>query len=400
MNMNFRKYWADINRLFLLYSIVPLVFLMGIGYPMIYHSFLSSLWQQNEAANSAIADTLDRAVMEQTEAIETLRMSETILDVLAGNRDVPSAEVYREIYGAKNTCGLAADFFVLGAQGEIVFATVKQAPECLQGSSFIEGGPGKRMREQSQEILLGWDRTGSDSGGSMCLGGVVKKEEEPAGYVVAYTRNGALDQFLSGYHFGLHAVTNSFGRVYVHSIPDEFITAGKLDSSLRSASPGRVEYGNECWYLSAAETAGGRLTVYTMTDVSYLDIMFVRIGMLFLISAALIVCLLAWASRRFAKRKSKMLDDMVSAIRQVRQGDLTKLLDADTGDEFQLFAEEYNRMLVELEKLMAVNEEIGRETAVSELKQLESQFNPHFLFNTLAAVRYMIAIDQQAAQEM
>jgi two-component system sensor histidine kinase YesM len=57
-------------------------------------------------------------------------------------------------------------------------------------------------------------------------------------------------------------------------------------------------------------------------------------------------------------------------------------------------------MLDSLHGLMKENEEKARETVILELKQLESQFNPHFIFNALENARYMIKIRPDAAERM
>ena len=52
-----------------------------------------------------------------------------------------------------------------------------------------------------------------------------------------------------------------------------------------------------------------------------------------------------------------------------------------------------------MRKLIERSVELGHETAVSRIKQLESQFNPHFLFNTLENVRFMIRMDPKGADK-
>jgi len=44
--------------------------------------------------------------------------------------------------------------------------------------------------------------------------------------------------------------------------------------------------------------------------------------------------------------------------------------------------------------------EEARQKAAAEVRQLESQFNPHFLFNTLETIKYMISLDPKAALKM
>lgn len=51
-------------------------------------------------------------------------------------------------------------------------------------------------------------------------------------------------------------------------------------------------------------------------------------------------------------------------------------------------------------RVQAVAGEEARAMAVSEVRRLESQFNPHFLFNTLENIKFMVKLDPTAAQRM
>jgi len=57
-------------------------------------------------------------------------------------------------------------------------------------------------------------------------------------------------------------------------------------------------------------------------------------------------------------------------------------------------------MVGSLKELMSLNEAEARANVVSELRQLESQFNPHFLFNTLENIKFMIKLEPDTASKM
>ena len=57
-------------------------------------------------------------------------------------------------------------------------------------------------------------------------------------------------------------------------------------------------------------------------------------------------------------------------------------------------------MLGSIRSLMDRSVELAAETAVSRIRQLEAQFNPHFLFNTLESIRFMIRMDTKKADAM
>lgn len=69
-------------------------------------------------------------------------------------------------------------------------------------------------------------------------------------------------------------------------------------------------------------------------------------------------------------------------------------------DEFILIADNINSMVDEINALHVKNSELADIRRLSEIKQLEAQFNPHFLYNTLDTIRYSILMDQRIAADL
>ena len=68
----------------------------------------------------------------------------------------------------------------------------------------------------------------------------------------------------------------------------------------------------------------------------------------------------------------------------------------ETHDEFGVIADSYNTMIQSIDDLLKKNREINEETTRAQIKQLESQFNPHFLSNTLQVIKYMVTLEPDA----
>ena len=65
-----------------------------------------------------------------------------------------------------------------------------------------------------------------------------------------------------------------------------------------------------------------------------------------------------------------------------------------------LIADSYNKMLENIKFLIEQNKEEVKHGVLLEIKQLESQFNPHFLFNTLEMLKYTIKTDTSMANKI
>lgn len=88
-----------------------------------------------------------------------------------------------------------------------------------------------------------------------------------------------------------------------------------------------------------------------------------------------------------ARRISHPVTEMVSAMKRVEGGDLTVRIEEYRDDEFATLFHGFNQMSEELQNLLEMR--IAREKALrtAQRKALQSQINPHFLYNTLNTVK-------------
>lgn len=403
METNFKRYWDDIRKTLIIYSIIPVLSLFLIGYPLQYYFFMSSIRTNNQQCNAKLAQSVEVSLEQQLCMVETIADTRDIQKFLSAPDEWSGnmSSLYETIYGQINACDLRSDCFVLDGEGNILLSTTNVTPGYLKASFFPYTSLALYMTWQPEESTVKWSGSTQAKEYTMYLGRAVEQEGQIIGFVVAVLPGDTLSRLVAQQENSAvrSVIVNPFGYPFAGNVEDWLLEYGKLHSDLRSGS-GKVNLEGRIQYVDSCEILNNRVAVYTMTDIAYLDEIFVRIGILLLVVSALLTFLMLVASRRIARKKSNVLDNMLSAIKNVRKGNLSGRLVVDTGDEFQIFAEEYNRMLTELEKLMELNKEIGRRTAISEIKQLESQFNPHFLFNTLSSIRYMIDIDTGEAQKM
>ena len=81
------------------------------------------------------------------------------------------------------------------------------------------------------------------------------------------------------------------------------------------------------------------------------------------------------------------LGKLTDAIREVSAGDLETRIEISSGDETELLAGEFNQMLGKLEELIRQLLEEEQRKKDAELEALQYQITPHFMYNTLNAIK-------------
>lgn len=94
--------------------------------------------------------------------------------------------------------------------------------------------------------------------------------------------------------------------------------------------------------------------------------------------------------RNFSKYTSKLINTM----RDVHKGSIRKI-DIEHGkDEIGEVIESYNYMTVQIFRLMEEKYILGQNLKSIELEALQAQINPHFLYNTLDMINWMVKLER------
>lgn len=192
------------------------------------------------------------------------------------------------------------------------------------------------------------------------------------------------------------------GYVYIVNTDQEIIYHPKqqlIYSAIQTEDLSRVIKQEEGSFV---EKAGDKrfVTVHTLDDVgwmvvgvSYADDLLVSNNQIFIaLMVTTVVCLVLslFTSTRISKQTSKPIQELQNIMLKVEEGCLDVSIDIDTNtEEIQNLSHSFKAMLTEIKELIKKIEENQRRLRKSELRVLQSQINPHFLYNSLDTIIWL-----------
>jgi two-component system, sensor histidine kinase YesM len=181
-------------------------------------------------------------------------------------------------------------------------------------------------------------------------------------------------------------IMNGEGTIVSHIDKSKISTNAKLQNILKKQD-GAMEIGGKLvvykyikdwdWYVI------GTLPIsYLLRDNNVLLLAILIIVFLIIISATFV-------SFRFSKRLLRPFDEMIYRMSMVSSGDFTTRINLSSyGYDFKQVSEGFNIMVERINVLMKKIYHEQQQLKEIEFKALQSQINPHFLYNTLESIHW------------
>jgi two-component system sensor histidine kinase YesM len=126
---------------------------------------------------------------------------------------------------------------------------------------------------------------------------------------------------------------------------------------------------------------------YVLKDLHNLTFLIVLVGLL-----AGVICVLIAVS--FSKDMDRSVKPILNAMDKANEGNMEVRVPEEGMDEFARIGRHFNSMLSQIRTSNEQEKEALVREKYAEIKSLEAQINPHFLYNTLDAINW-VAIDRK-----
>ena len=147
---------------------------------------------------------------------------------------------------------------------------------------------------------------------------------------------------------------------------------------------------HKSYLISSTALNRGKWKVVTITDYSEPLQAFSSIKIMYFIMVLFYIFTAFFLSVYFSRRLLSPICSLHASMKQVKAGDMQVRASINSADEIGELAIQFNDMLDQINTLMdnILKEQQAKQK--SEMLALQTQINPHFIYNTLAAVRYLV----------
>ena len=389
----------ELRRAFVFYAMVPMLLLLALSAGLLYIYWAENISRRNEAALEQVSATLQQTIQSGLDASERLSL-QCDFDRLQQEESYKVA-FYRQLYGFLNDAPAYRMFVVLDSEQNIVMSSRSQDPEFLYLSKDVFWGIVQRLWVEPYHAMHEFISYDKKFGQPMdiAVGKAITEDEKIRGYVIFVVSGSALLQEMVNPRANI-VVEDAFGHT---PLCTDYNFSLRVNNKLRPEfhqADGYVHYGAGDYYVGKASVLDGGATVYAISALGELRSYLQQAALVLLGGGALLLFLILRISRRQARWQTRIIERIVDAFTAAKQGDLEYRLHIPESSELRVVGDSYNRMAQSLQALMHSNEEKTRAAVLLELRQLTSQFDPHFLYNTLGSIKFMITLDPQAASEM
>ncbi len=193
--------------------------------------------------------------------------------------------------------------------------------------------------------------------------------------------------------YNQYVITNDKGHVIAASNKNLVNNLYKF-----SVEKETIELNGQIYKLKSEKLYNGIIVTSFILNNNIIDLK--NLLLMFFLVFVVVSISLDYFSDLISKNTTKSLDIMVNGIDDIKNGKSKYLEDINTNDEFEVLSKEINRLLENIENLNNKNINLNELNKQIEIKQLESQFNPHFLYNTLETIRYVMFEDKNKASSL
>lgn len=362
---------------FLLIGVVPLLIFTVLMLNIFRVTLAGNARDAAEAELSGAARAMDTLLAGGAEVLGALSDDALIRSELSEPGTEPRQGVYDALYTLSSELRGQADFALYSSEGELLYTTGTGSA----GSLGTHWGLLNAAAATEGTAYAGGD-------GCMLAARALRTGDEPIGYAVMSLSPAQLETLFSAYAGtgGILLLDPYWESVYSSEGAGDEGLAPRLREQLLSGEALSDGSGGS-FYVHESEDTGFFLLYRQPEPVAdwVMRLLYLVAGLTIVICIAL--C--AMVSMMLSRQLFKPVRELNAAMGAVEEGKLETRIAVRSTDELGQLAGRFNRMTERLGAHLEESVRRRQELSDAQIRMMQAQLNPHFLYNTLDTVKWM-----------
>ncbi|MDF2634165.1 MAG: sensor histidine kinase [Pelosinus sp.] len=393
------KFKDYMKRLFIRYTVAMIVLMFILFIVFIMLNFWLFVTKANEDCNQLVSNFVGEQYTIYEKNIEEFADNDEIKKVMLNEGDLN--EVNRLLYKFCLMQQIKSNFVLLKNDGSIVSTNLYKTNQML----FLANGTVKdaftRLNSDPTVTYSGAIRIPYDNGQRsdlMFARAILSDSGQILGYMIFCLQEDSLSEFMRNRDADIIIITDRFNNVIFSTNNLIIDSMGKYKSDQEDEASAMID--QKPYYVTNSTLAESGFKIITMTSVAKQKQLAEFGGICLFGMSCFLILLVQVLADKVTTRNLRSIDELLYAVSECRNGNIHYRIKSQTFDEFQTLYDEFNNMMVKIQQLIKNNNELAERKRWMEVKHLKGQFNPHFVFNVMETLRYVILIDPAQASKM
>ncbi|BDF67154.1 hypothetical protein CE91St43_11260 [Oscillospiraceae bacterium] len=377
---------------FLVTGIVPLLICVLMMVGVFRGSLERNAAETAQTQLAAAGADMDELFHVCAGVMDTLAQDPQVRAALSGSREVEEQDIYYQLYAGAAPALSRADVSLFDAHGRRLYSTAND-----RGGTALSADWGVLRAARETGELVFRDVEDFSGGGPDCLRAArpVTEGGRVLGYVVLEMTDRQFQSLLEGKYgatSSLLVLDPYWSLVYATPSARKTGLVPRLREQMLSGQVLSDKGGEYSYYIRQSEGTGLYLLMQQPKPLAAWIMRLLYLVALMAIALCVGLCVLV--SMGFSKQLFEPIRALNSAMSEVERGNLEVQVASERIDEMGQLAGRFDRMVSTLRDNLAESVRQQRDLGDAQIRMLQAQLNPHFLYNTLDTIKWMGKINQ------
>lgn len=389
-----RSFQDKLRRQIVFYTtiIVAISLLLFLGSLIFYNYSLST--NQAASVNQYLSELFTNSYTEYDDFLKSISNNENYQNYILNHNDESS--IFYSFYTLNMDKKIKSNMVLTDCDGNILLETFPIFRDNNYFKSFNNMIREKVYYSRNPNSIETGLYSFIETSSEYVISGPVLKESRIIGFVMLYLSGDDWNYELSSQEFN-GVITDRFDNIIATSSK---MIANNINKFKPMMNSDRIRILNTEYIIRHTRLEAQDINIYSLVEVKMNINQYLPGVLIILVLGVSMLAITEVFSKKIAVNNSRSISKLINEIYVVMEGNLNYKINLNTGDEIETIAENINELVERIKALNERNTELINTRRISEIKQLEAQFSPHFLYNTLETIRYSIFFDRKIASDL